>query len=102
VVPQFARAELLAGLKSVSFCCIFTESDPRRVLSIVRPDILVKGSEYTLRAVVGGASVRRRGGKVVRVPLVEGISTTTTIHGISSRTGRARAGDSPPARRNRA
>jgi len=91
VVPQFARAELLVGLSSVDWCFIFTQSDPRRALSIVRPDFLVKGSDYTLRAVVGGASVRHQGGKVVRIALVEGISTTTTIHGISS----------PPARGSR-
>src|SRR5271169_3303588 len=47
-VPQFARAEIVAGVRGVDFCAIFGQGDPRALLRSVRPDILVKGSEYTV------------------------------------------------------
>ncbi|MGA2640213.1 MAG: adenylyltransferase/cytidyltransferase family protein [Spirochaetia bacterium] len=82
VIPQFARAELLTRLRQVDCCCIFTEIDPRRVLSIVRPDVLAKGCDYSLARIVGARFVRSYGGTVARLPLVEGYSTTSTIRGI--------------------
>jgi len=87
VVPQFARAELLSRLRQVDCCCIFTGKDPRHVLSIVRPDVLAKGFDYTLARIVGARFVMGYGGTVVRLPLVEGWSTTSTIKGISRRDG---------------
>jgi D-glycero-beta-D-manno-heptose 1-phosphate adenylyltransferase len=85
VVPQFARAELLSRLRQVDCCCIFTGKDPGQVLSIVRPDVLAKGSDYTLARIVGARFVKGYGGTVVRLPLVEGWSTTSTIKGFSRR-----------------
>jgi rfaE bifunctional protein nucleotidyltransferase chain/domain len=76
VVPQFARAEIVAGTRGVDLCVIFPQPDPRELLRAVRPDILVKGSEYSLTAVVGRALVERGGGEVVRVPHVWGWSST--------------------------
>jgi D-glycero-beta-D-manno-heptose 1-phosphate adenylyltransferase len=90
VVHQFARAELLVRLKPVDYCLIFTESDPRKTLSLIKPDILVKGSDYTLHGVVGARYVAGYGGKVVRVPLLDGLSTTRTIRSISGRHGAER------------
>jgi D-beta-D-heptose 7-phosphate kinase/D-beta-D-heptose 1-phosphate adenosyltransferase len=82
VVPQFARAEHLVRLRAVDWCVIFTEDDPRRLLSLLRPDVLAKGSDYRLSGVVGARLVSSWGGRVVRVPIVEGLSTTATISGI--------------------
>ena len=82
VVPQFARAEHLLGLRAVDWCVIFTEDDPLRVLSILEPDVLVKGNDYTLSRVVGARLVSRYGGAVVRIPVLGGFSTTATIRGI--------------------
>ena len=45
VVPQFARAEIVAGVRGVDFCVIFEQGDPRELLRVVRPDVLAKGSE---------------------------------------------------------
>ncbi len=82
IVPQFARAEILTRLRQVDCCCIFTETDPRRILAIVRPDVLAKGSDYTLARVVGARFVMGYGGTVARLPLVDGWSTTSTIRDI--------------------
>jgi len=79
VVPQFARAKTLSDLRAVDYCCIFTETDPKRILAIVRPDVLAKGSDYSLRRIVGGRYVEGYGGVVVRLPLIDGFSTTSTI-----------------------
>ncbi|GEM_PF-2118666 len=82
VIPQFARAQALADLRQVSLCFIFPETDPREVLRTVRPEVLVKGSEYPLRRIVGARFVSGYGGKVVRFPMVEGWSTTSTLRAI--------------------
>jgi rfaE bifunctional protein nucleotidyltransferase chain/domain len=82
VIPQFARAELLASLRAVDCCFIFTGLDPMRVLTIVRPDVLAKGADYTMNRIVGARFVRGYGGRVERLPLVDGVSTTSTIQGM--------------------
>ena len=82
VIRQFARAQLLASLRFVDTCFIFPETDPTKALEAVRPDVLVKGSEYALRRIVGGTFVSRYGGEVVRIPMVADWSTTSLIRGI--------------------
>jgi rfaE bifunctional protein nucleotidyltransferase chain/domain len=78
-VSQFARAEIVAGVRGVDFCVIFGQSDPRALLQSVRPDILVKGSEYTVERVVGHELVEEWGGRVQRVAHVQGWSSTGLI-----------------------
>jgi rfaE bifunctional protein nucleotidyltransferase chain/domain len=79
VVPQFARAEVVAGSRFVDFCVIFDQDDPRELLRAVRPDVLVKGSEYELSEVVGRSMVRRWGGEVLLIPHLEGWSSSDMI-----------------------
>ena len=67
VVPQFARAEIVAGVRAVDFCVIFGQNDPRELLRAVKPDVLVKGTEYTLSRVVGRRMVEGWGGSVRRI-----------------------------------
>jgi D-beta-D-heptose 7-phosphate kinase / D-beta-D-heptose 1-phosphate adenosyltransferase len=76
LVPQFARAELVAAVRGVDLCAIFEEDTPRELLGRVRPDILAKGSEYALSRVVGKKMVESWGGRVVLIPHVEGWSST--------------------------
>jgi rfaE bifunctional protein nucleotidyltransferase chain/domain len=76
LVPQFARAELVAAVRGVDLCVIFEEDTPRELLRWVRPDILAKGSEYALSRVVGKKMVESWGGRVVLIPHVEGWSST--------------------------
>lgn len=85
VVPQFARAEIVAGTRAVSFCVIFPQKTPRELLRAVRPDVLVKGSEYSRAAIVGRDLVERAGGEVVRVPHLSGWSTTTILRHLRPR-----------------
>jgi rfaE bifunctional protein nucleotidyltransferase chain/domain len=80
LVPQFTRAEHLVSLRAVDWCVIFTDPDPMRLLRLVRPDILVKGSDYTLSRVVGARLVAGYGGSVVRIPVLAGLSTSATIN----------------------
>jgi len=88
VVPQFARAEALTSLRCVDWCCIFPEDDPRALLTLVKPDVLAKGSDYGPCGVVGADIVRRAGGTVQRLPLVQGVSTSATIGSIRHRAGK--------------
>ena len=88
IVPQFARAEIVAGVRGVDLCVIFGQDDPRALLRAIRPDILAKGSEYTLSQVVGRRLVEGYGGKVVLIPHVEGFSSTA----LTARAETARAG----------
>lgn len=86
VMPQFARAELVAAVRGVDLCAIFPQGDPRALLRVVRPDILAKGSEYTLAGVVGRRMVEGWGGRVILLPHLEGWSSTQVIRRLDSRT----------------
>ena len=85
VIPQFARAELVAAVRGVDFCVIFGQGDPRALLRVVRPDVLVKGSEYALSDVVGRRLVTGWGGRVTLIPHIEGWSSTELIRRLGSR-----------------
>jgi D-beta-D-heptose 7-phosphate kinase/D-beta-D-heptose 1-phosphate adenosyltransferase len=75
-VPAAERAKLLAGLASVDCVVIFDEDTPLDVIRRLRPDVLVKGSDYSREQIVGADEVEGWGGRVVRVPLVPGLSTS--------------------------
>jgi D-beta-D-heptose 7-phosphate kinase/D-beta-D-heptose 1-phosphate adenosyltransferase len=79
VVGQEDRVALLAGLEAVDFVTEFDEDTPLEVLRACRPDVLVKGDHYAADQVVGGAEVEGWGGQVVRVPILEGRSTTRIL-----------------------
>jgi D-beta-D-heptose 7-phosphate kinase/D-beta-D-heptose 1-phosphate adenosyltransferase len=79
VVGERERARVLAALASVDAVTLFDEDTPLHLIKLVRPDVLVKGDEYTESRVVGAAEVRGWGGKVTLVPLVEGLSTSEVI-----------------------
>jgi rfaE bifunctional protein nucleotidyltransferase chain/domain len=73
------RAEVLAALASVDAVVIFDEDTPHEIISALQPDILVKGADWGENAIVGRDVVEARGGKVVRIALAEGYSTTRII-----------------------
>ncbi|MGA2478753.1 MAG: adenylyltransferase/cytidyltransferase family protein [Spirochaetia bacterium] len=85
VVPQFERAELVAAIRGVDFCAIFDQPDPRELLRFVRPDVLAKGSEYTLSGVVGRRMVEEWGGRVVLIAHRGGWSSTAIIERLRRR-----------------
>ncbi len=79
VNDQIARARVLGGLSAVDGVVLFDEPTPQRLIERIKPDLLVKGGDYTLDTIVGASEVIEMGGSVHIVPLVEGHSTTATI-----------------------
>jgi len=79
VQTEVARATVLASLRPVDLVVVFAEDTPLAVIQALRPDVLVKGADYTLDKVVGADVVIARGGRVVLAELVDGQSTTATI-----------------------
>ncbi len=73
------RALLLASLTSVDLVVIFEQDTPLALIEMLKPSVLVKGSDYNINQVVGREIVEQSGGKVVLVPLKEGYSTTNII-----------------------
>jgi len=82
---EHERAEVLAALASVDAVVIFDEETPHEIISAVQPDILVKGADWGENAIVGRDVVEARGGRVVRIALAEGHSTTKIIERIRVR-----------------
>jgi D-beta-D-heptose 7-phosphate kinase/D-beta-D-heptose 1-phosphate adenosyltransferase len=74
-----SRALVLAGLGSVDLVVPFGEETPIKLIEAARPDVLVKGADYTEEGVVGGDLVKTWGGEVKLAPIVEGYSTTAAI-----------------------
>lgn len=83
VQTEAARAIVLASLECVDRVVIFAEDTPNRLIEAVRPDVLIKGAEYALDGVVGQDIVRRNGGRIVLVDLLEGYSTSATLKRMS-------------------
>jgi len=79
VVPEAERARVLAALAAVDCVVLFDEETPLALIHRIHPDVLVKGADYTREEIVGAAEVEGWGGRVVRVPLVEGKSTTDLV-----------------------
>ena len=84
VNPEHERAEVLAALACVDAVVIFAEDDPQRIIDRLQPDVLVKGSDWKAEAIVGRETVESRGGRVVRIPVAEGYSTSAIINRIRS------------------
>lgn len=78
------RAVVMDTLKPVDYVCIFEEDTPFELISAIKPDVLVKGGDYTRETIVGADIVEQNGGKVIVVPLLEGRSTTSIIEKMKS------------------
>jgi len=79
IVPEGARTRVLAGLAAVDCVVLFDEDTPLDLITALTPDVLVKGADYTVERIVGADVVQARGGRVVRIPIVAGFSTTSII-----------------------
>ena len=82
IVPAVERAELLAALACVDGVAVFAEDTPERLIRAIAPDVLAKGGDWALDAIVGRELVEARGGRVVRVPLREGLGTSHLVRRI--------------------
>ena len=79
VQPESSRAIVLSSLSSVDIVVIFSEETPVRLIKALKPDVLIKGADYTVETVVGADIVQSYGGKIVLAKLADGHSTTNTI-----------------------
>ena len=86
IIPEQERAELLDGLEMVDFVALFDEDTPLEAILEIRPDVLVKGADWTAN-IVGQAEVEGWGGKVMALPLMEGRSTTGIVERVVARYG---------------
>ena len=79
VAAEAARARVLAALAAVDCVVLFDDETPRQLIEALAPDVLVKGADYSRDRIVGADWVEARGGRVVRVPLVAGFSTSALV-----------------------
>jgi D-beta-D-heptose 7-phosphate kinase/D-beta-D-heptose 1-phosphate adenosyltransferase len=87
VQPESTRAVVLASLADVDRVVIFVEDTPLKLIDAIRPDVLVKGADYSRDTVVGGDIIERYGGRVLLADLVPGHSTTATIKRLNAGAG---------------
>jgi D-beta-D-heptose 7-phosphate kinase/D-beta-D-heptose 1-phosphate adenosyltransferase len=82
VTPEHERAEIVAALAVVDATVIFDEDTPDAIVRAIQPDVLVKGADWPADQIVGRDTVEARGGRVVRVPVEEGHSSTRLLYSI--------------------
>ena len=79
VINEVDRARVLCALESVDAVVLFDEPTPLNLIKLIKPDVLIKGNDYTIKNVVGSKEIKQWGGKVMLVPVVQGKSTTKII-----------------------
>ena len=87
LLPQTDRTRVLAALAAVDVVVLFDEDTPESLVRLLEPDVLVKGADYAEDQIVGKETVESRGGRVVRLPLMEGRSTSAIVEEIVRRHG---------------
>ena len=87
ILTQDERTRLLSGLDSVDYVTVFDENTPRRLITALLPDVLVKGGDWAVETIVGRQEVEAAGGSVVPLPYLEGQSSTAIIERILHRYG---------------
>ena len=85
ILPEEERVGILSGLGCVDYITVFREIDPLKLITSLRPDVLVKGGDWTKEQTVGKEVVERSGGEVFIIPFVEGASTSNLIETILGR-----------------
>jgi D-beta-D-heptose 7-phosphate kinase/D-beta-D-heptose 1-phosphate adenosyltransferase len=89
-MPARDRAVMLAALAAVDYVTVFNEDTPLATIRLLKPGVLVKGADWGSDAIVGSEEVRSWGGRVVRVKLKRGYSTTRIVERIRRAPGRSR------------
>lgn len=79
IVPQRERAEVLSGLEAIDYVVLFNEPTPIKLIQAILPDALVKGADWASHAIVGADVVKQTGGRIARIKLAKGRSTTNII-----------------------
>ena len=86
IIDEYSRAILISSFFFIDAIIIFSEETPINLINILKPDILVKGSDYTIENIVGSNEVKENGGQVILVPLLSGFSSTNIINKIKNNT----------------
>jgi len=81
---EMDRARILTALRVVDYVVMFSEETPARLIEMIKPDILVKGADYKISEIVGAKYVKSYGGKVRRIRLVKGRSSSSVINKLNS------------------
>lgn len=79
ITPELERAEIVGALECVSAVVLFDEDTPAQIIQAVQPDVLVKGADWPADQIVGRDTVEARGGRVVRIAIEKGYSTTAIL-----------------------
>jgi rfaE bifunctional protein nucleotidyltransferase chain/domain len=85
ILNQDERAEIMAALQVVDYVTIFDEATPRELIARLLPDVLVKGGDWAIEAIVGGEEVEAAGGRVLSLPYLQGSSTSEIVERIRKR-----------------
>ena len=83
---ETARAGVVAGFAAVDCVLLFDADPPLDLIQRLAPDVLVKGADYSREGIIGADLVESRGGRVVRVPLVDGFSTSSILERLRAST----------------
>jgi len=81
---EVSRAEILAALSFVDYIVIFDEDTPKQLIEYLKPNVLIKGSDYKISEIVGGDFVIKNGGEVITIDFIEGYSTTNIVDKIKN------------------
>ncbi|MDJ1480741.1 D-glycero-beta-D-manno-heptose 1-phosphate adenylyltransferase [Cytophagaceae bacterium YF14B1] len=82
IVSETGRSRVIAALEFVDLVVFFDEDTPKSLIEAIKPDILVKGDDYTVETIVGADFVINNGGTVKTIPLVKGFSTSSIVEKI--------------------
>ena len=82
VFPEEERAETLAAMEMVDYVTVFREDDPYRIIKLLKPDVLVKGGDWSRDKIIGRDILQSYGGEVLTVPEVKGCSSSNLIERI--------------------
>lgn len=82
IMPEADRIELIAALEMVDYVVAYSEPDPYRVIAVIKPNVLVKGGDWSSDQIVGTDVVEQNGGRVAVIPYLPGFSTTQIIERI--------------------
>ncbi|MBM2838305.1 MAG: hldE, partial [Deltaproteobacteria bacterium] len=85
IVHEDQRAEVLAALECVDYVTIFSELDPLKLITYLKPDFLVKGGDWAADSIIGKDVVEAEGGRVIRISVIEGAATTNIVQRIIDR-----------------
>jgi D-glycero-beta-D-manno-heptose 1-phosphate adenylyltransferase len=88
ILPEHERAELLGALQVVDAVVVFDDETPAAIVEALQPDVLVKGADWAHDAIVGRDTVEARGGRVVRIDVVPGYSTSRIVARMQESDGR--------------